>query len=349
MPDGLARAVIAALRLARGEPVGALDEAEWSRVFDVSARERCAGLAWLRSAETIRAAAPATIARAWRTSVLLSEHRVQAHLEAARRALAALGAAGIESTVLKGPPLAQRLYGDVAARPVDDIDLFVAECARADAHRVLTRDGWRCESGVPPWHERWERGTTEEMLVLEVHSHLTCDNLAHLHLPPPERVCIDIGGHAYIAAGGDVVPVYLAGHLAQHELTPLLWFLDYGALWQSMTVAERDRATALARRVRMGRCLDWALDRVAALDRAAAGDESALALFGYRNGARSDVHALRRLLRLAERVDDAAHLIGVWAWPRAARAAGRSPLALFRARARKMLRGRAPISRSYSQ
>lgn len=51
--------------------------------------------------------------------------------------------AGIPMVVLKGPVLAQRLYGGPDRRPQHDLDVLVPRSARRRAHRVLARLGFR--------------------------------------------------------------------------------------------------------------------------------------------------------------------------------------------------------------
>lgn len=60
----------------------------------------------------------------------------------AAEAIAVLREAGIETLVLKGASLALLSYGDVGARPMDDIDVLVPIGRAADAIAALASAGW---------------------------------------------------------------------------------------------------------------------------------------------------------------------------------------------------------------
>src|SRR5687767_12103439 len=66
----------------------------------------------------------------------------------ARRSSSFTGSsAGIDAVVLKGLPLASRLYGDFAVRACVDIDLYVSRESRAKADVALARAGWTLAEG----------------------------------------------------------------------------------------------------------------------------------------------------------------------------------------------------------
>jgi Uncharacterised nucleotidyltransferase len=69
--------------------------------------------------------------------------------ERAAGAIGVLGAAGIETLVIKGAPLALLSYDDVGARPMDDVDVLVPLARAADAIDVLSEAGWTAESDDP--------------------------------------------------------------------------------------------------------------------------------------------------------------------------------------------------------
>jgi Uncharacterised nucleotidyltransferase len=60
-------------------------------------------------------------------------------------AIAKLGAAGIETMVLKGASLSLLAYGSPGVRPMDDVDVLVPLGRRVDAVKVLRTAGWRPE------------------------------------------------------------------------------------------------------------------------------------------------------------------------------------------------------------
>jgi hypothetical protein len=67
----------------------------------------------------------------------------------AAEAIAVLGAAGIETLVTKGASLALLSYGDVGARPMDDVDVLVPLDLAAEAIDVLSAAGWKPDHEDP--------------------------------------------------------------------------------------------------------------------------------------------------------------------------------------------------------
>ncbi len=66
-----------------------------------------------------------------------------------RAVMGVLEAAGVEAAVLKGAFLASCVYGDFAARPMNDFDLLVRQEDLEWAAAALHRAGYRCEEGWP--------------------------------------------------------------------------------------------------------------------------------------------------------------------------------------------------------
>jgi len=64
------------------------------------------------------------------------------------RMVKCLESQGIHAVVLKGPPLALRLYGDVAIRPYQDIDILVPPDELVKAQGILEKEGY-CEIDNP--------------------------------------------------------------------------------------------------------------------------------------------------------------------------------------------------------
>lgn len=74
----------------------------------------------------------------------------------------ALHEAGVEAILLKGPDLAERFHGDLAARPYSDLDVLVRPRDLSAATAALCRDGWRLASprlDGGPWRRVLRRGT----------------------------------------------------------------------------------------------------------------------------------------------------------------------------------------------
>jgi len=68
----------------------------------------------------------------------------------AAEAIAVLERAGIETLVTKGASLALLFYGDVGARPMDDVDVLVPLERTIEAIEVLSAAGWKPDHEDPP-------------------------------------------------------------------------------------------------------------------------------------------------------------------------------------------------------
>lgn len=320
--------VMAALRLATGKPVALSGREAWEEVFRVALRERIAMLCWLRSALAIRRSAPAAVASAWREHAIAADDLSRTQLRVLERALSALRGAGVFPVVLKGLPLAVRLYGDFTARASSDIDVHVPANERDAARRALLAAGWRLRDGAtPPWEESFDLATDRGWVLLEMHSSLVDHNLAHLPVPGPSVAELVIDGRPIPAASGPIEAAALAAHAAKHMPAPLLWFLDFGALWEGLGPEGQVAARAAATDARLERYLQWAIERSSAVAAVAAGNASALRALGLAGASRLVVHALWRDATLASHPLDAARAIGSWLLPRPLRS---TPGALVR-------------------
>ena len=313
--------VMAALRLANGRPVATATPDAWSEVLRVALRERIAMLAWLRSALAIRRAAPPAIVAAWREHAVAADDLARIHLRVLEGALTALRGAGVFPVVMKGMPLAERLHGDFTARACTDIDVHVAPGERDDARRALIGQGWRLrEGGVPPWEESFDRSSERGWVLLEVHSSLVDHNLAHLPVPGPSVTEVEIEGVAIPSLSGPIEAASLAAHAAKHMPAPLLWFLDFGAMWSGLGADGQRAARVAATDARLERYLQWAVERSAAVEAVAAGNEGALRALGVSGRSRLVVHTMWRDAMLASHPLDAARAVGAWIVPRPLRA-----------------------------
>lgn len=234
--------------------------------------------------------------------------------------------AGVESVALKGPPLALRLYGTPIVRPIGDLDLFIPLEQRQAAGDALHAAGWLHQEGNATSDvEVLRRADGDETRWLDLLSKIP-KHLAREATPLPQSEIAVFDGHEVRAHAGPGVPVHLAVHLAKHEFPPLLWFLDFAAAWEALTLSERAEAEKTAGRMEVHRYLEWARDRTQAVHRAAAGDASALELLGFSATGRSQPRQWRRELVLAGSVRGGVRLIFRWLLPESAR----SPTAFAR-------------------
>jgi hypothetical protein len=144
-------------------------------------------------------------------------------------AAATLDAAGVPFLVLKGLPLARRLYGQSGGRFSGDVDLLVRPTALAAATRALVAAGHRHQPSS------YTRGTVETVLApahgttIEIHALLSTaerfDALAAALWRAPRRVEL---GRAEVAVPDDTTNlIYLCVHLARHLDAPrAVWVED---------------------------------------------------------------------------------------------------------------------------
>src|SRR5689334_581639 len=114
----------ALLRLALGKPRG-VETVEWGELLAYAERERLLGVIWRRSAEAIRREAPIDVTALWQKRAVVAGLLVEQQLASLAETVATLKRHGVPTVVLKGIPLAQRIYGDHTVRPVLDSDLYI--------------------------------------------------------------------------------------------------------------------------------------------------------------------------------------------------------------------------------
>ena len=305
-----------ALRLATGT-ARADDEppASWDDVYDVALRERLATLAWLRGGALLRRLTTAEQAARWRAQALRAHELAERQVAELAELLRVLEGAGVTPIVLKGLPLGVMLYGDPAARPVSDTDLFVSIAQRPSAHTALLAAGWRHLGGHLPAESTYQRPSI--VPNLELHSSVLDDALlAHVRVPEPAGVLVDVAGVRVFAHVGALRPVFLAAHLAKHASVRLLWWLDFATLWRSLPDGEREDARRIARETRLERHLDWAVggaELVAQVETGTIG-EGLTAIAGLR--ARHQSHNALRLGALASTLGDRIRVTAALLWPR---------------------------------
>jgi Uncharacterised nucleotidyltransferase len=226
-------ALLALLRTLPDHPAGVLDvagESDWSSLVDQAAQDGILALLApaLRTAELPRSAAAAleqrlAVGAVWHRHVATTLEQVIPVFEAA----------GVKPVALKGPVLAERLYGDVLLRPCMDLDLLVAPGTLDTARRALEDAGYAGDTAL-------------QASYLLQHAH-------HLHFSRPGAPSIELHFRAYAGFGvvlaasallDRAVPhvflrrstllvpspedefIYLAVHAAGHSFVRLVWLYD---------------------------------------------------------------------------------------------------------------------------
>lgn len=226
----------------------------WARGSD----ERAAGIGPALAA--LRRHAFRTAARSLELSVELAE------------LLPALGAAGIPCAPLRGPALAERLYGERTARPMGDLDLLVR---RADLPRVralLLARGYRELDRRPGFAERYSY--TLEMyrerppaVVVEPHWTIAYPPASrHLDMEPvwARAAPVTMLGLPALALSPADLLLHLCLHLAHADGAPLLWRYEIDRLIRQEAV-DWDVLVPDARQAGVGATVRDALAGVARL------------------------------------------------------------------------------------
>ena len=172
----------------------------------------------------------------------------------ARRAQIALQAAGVPSMILKGPALAEMVYGDPAARMFVDIDLFVAPPDISQALEVMRGLGYEPLT--------WAEWTSErlDVAIRAFHAHdvelqpVGAGLRVELHWRAMGHSSYDRTEAALIAALSDqdsesarvAFATQVLIHGARHGYRRLGWLRDAGALSASLDDHEWESVLRLA-------------------------------------------------------------------------------------------------------
>jgi hypothetical protein len=155
------------LDLFRGRLQHTVDGAEWTSLLRVAEEENV--LFW--AAERLRFfEGQCTPEQKQRLNEIRREALVSTLLwtETLKGTVAAFHQADLPMVSLKGPCLAERLYGDAALRACYDLDLLVRQSDLARAERLLTDIGFSPHGDADDYHRRWRR----KAVILELHHNL---------------------------------------------------------------------------------------------------------------------------------------------------------------------------------
>ena len=202
--------------------------------------------------------------------------------------------------VLKGLPLAQRLYGDPFVREAADIDLLVCPESFAKSREAVLAAGFQPAMSFDetPARVRWaQRVRKEETFVrndirLELHRRVL-GNPHYFNAPFAEfherRAWVAIGGYRYPTLPPDEELVYLMCHGAGHGWMQLKWLCDVALCLKGSDEAELARIAARCRQAGIGAVWNSALAACRAL-----GVESTSSSAGTVDGRRGE--AVARML-----------------------------------------------------
>jgi hypothetical protein len=162
------------------------------------------------------------------------------------RVLDALKDAGIKAVPLKGPVLAEQLYGDVALRQFSDLDILVSRKDADEALTVLEEKGYRSTS-IDPRKERSEK--KRAALLRSLHHYVMMNDcsriLIELHWQLSPKICrlntnevaiwdktkkLRCSGKEVLSLESEDSLVFLCQHGARHLWKRLTWLCDAAKL-----------------------------------------------------------------------------------------------------------------------
>ncbi len=206
----------------------------------------------------------------------LALQRAARQLSSLRRLALSLREHEMPFLVLKGLPLAQRLYGDPFVREAADIDLLVAPESFAKSREAVLAAGFRPAMSFDetPVRIRWaQRVRKEETFVrddirLELHRRLL-GNPHYFDAPFAEsherRAWVAIGRDRYPTLPPGEELVYLMCHGAGHGWMQLKWLCDVALCLKGSDQAELARIAARCRQAGIGAVWNSALAACRAL------------------------------------------------------------------------------------
>lgn len=198
----------------------------------------------------------------WKRAIRIGSVRTLGFISRLHEILETLHTEGIEVMPLKGPVLAQALYGDVSQRHMRDLDLLVAPGEMQRALRVLQESGYMLkipgkELSARQWRtylrHQYDVGLVhrEQGSMLELHTRIAYPGLLggveHLITDDPESV--EIAGRTVRCMSREGTFLYLAIHGAHHLFFRLFWLRD---LAEALNRWELDHARILYMARQMG-------------------------------------------------------------------------------------------------
>lgn len=210
------------LTLLRGEPTQAISSSEWMTVLDLAEEENI--LPW--TAACLSASGPTDPDIAERLHEIRRTTQISAFLwtSALKSTLAEFHRRQIGVISLKGPWLAERLYGNASLRTYADLDLLVRRSDISRAESLLSEIGFVPAGRRDDYERPWRRGSTTLELHHDVENPLTFDfhiEEAWQRAQPAEFH----GVPAWLLAPEDE-RLFLCLHGARHRFASLRYILD---------------------------------------------------------------------------------------------------------------------------
>jgi hypothetical protein len=149
----------------------------------------------------------------------------------------------IQVIPLKGPVLAQMLYGEVRLRPCTDLDLLVRPQAYERAESALRSMGFQSVTEIDNYHQTFERAG----VFVELHFATASPATPYFDLGRAwERSeFADFRGRAVRSLSRSDLILYLALHGLKHRFARLIWAVDLSRVFAKLS--DRDFSALLDR------------------------------------------------------------------------------------------------------
>lgn len=148
-----------------------------------------------------------------------------AHLRATRLESTLDALDGVTVMPLKGPMLAEALYGDAGLRSSNDLDLLVHERDVPRAEFLLLRGGFQAQEGDDDsYHHTFQRGD----VTVELHFDLAPPDGLHFNVDDvwSRSIQAEFRSHPVRTMCSEDRAVYLCLHGLKHGFTRLMWIDD---------------------------------------------------------------------------------------------------------------------------
>ncbi|NIN66760.1 MAG: hypothetical protein GTO63_19135 [Anaerolineae bacterium] len=188
---------------------------------------------------------PASVKQKLREEYYLSAVRNTLLYQELANILATFNDAGLPVIVLKGAALAQEMYGNIALRPMSDIDLLVKGEEIASGQQLLLQRGYSPIELAHPTgrHSTFEGDAAGYRVHIEVHSHIVSSAYYRSTIPEDwlwrDPVRLPVGDNPALMLSPEGIVVHSCLHLLDHVAVPgsLLWLCDIKEVSQRHDIA----------------------------------------------------------------------------------------------------------------
>jgi hypothetical protein len=251
---------------------------DWQAFGALVARHRLIPTVYRNLSSHVAASVPEPVLANFKEQAKLNRERILQLLAELNRISQWFALEEIKICALKGPMLAQRLYGDAGLRTSRDLDLLVQPDALERADAVLRAHGYQCifpPASLTPrqWQvylREWRHINyylPERQIYIELHWTIASSNLVAPEIVRQmlSHACpvAQLSSNIYMLADEDLLP-YLLIHGSVHRWVRLKWLVDFAVGLRQIaqpdweTIKMKMEATGMQRALAQGTILaEW--------------------------------------------------------------------------------------------